>query len=134
MADFSYRIENGIAYLDYVDEWTFERVADVHRRLAVDPAFDPDMPKIIVADYLMREFDMDELIKVRDYLRQIYRAANSARRIAVVSSDTMIGKLTELYSRLNEMGRPLGSVAEYRFFTRLDEAEAWVCAKSPHGP
>lgn len=129
MTDFKYRIENGIAYLDYVDEWTYARVADVHRRLAADPAFDPDMPKIIIADYLMREFDMNEVIKVRDFTRQIYEKAKSKRRVAVVSSDAMIDKLTKLYGQLYEIDR-VPANAEYRFFSSLSEAEAWVLLKS----
>jgi hypothetical protein len=125
MSAFGFRIDRGVAILEYDGEWSVENIVEVHRRMAQDPEFRPAMPKIIVERARMRDLKLDDLLAVQKFLKEFYADVTTTRRIAMVSDDRPMEPLLKLFRDLYVAKEPKDS-AEYRFFGDFAAAEAWA--------
>ena len=120
-----YFIKDGIAYVVYVGDETYEGLADVHTRLAQDPAFYPEIPKLL-DDRRVTDFAGPRvLMRIRDLVATFHAGAKRKRRIASVSADKFAGSFAHIYRDLQESG-PESGMVEGRIFETIEEAEAWL--------
>lgn len=121
----SYRIERGVAYLDYDGEWLTADMVDLHRRVAADPAFRPDMAKVIRFRRMAASLTVEELADASRTLKALHAGQRTARRTAFVSDDRAMEQIARLWGDVYGIGSK-DSMIDVRYFTDPDEAEAWA--------
>lgn len=121
----NYSIKDGIAVVEIIGEESYEIFVDVHSRLAADPGFRPEMPKLLDVRRVTNFLGPQDLIKVRDLMVKLHAGAKTKRRIATVSQDIMAGKMARIYRDLQDAGPEKGRT-ETRFFSTIDDAVAWL--------
>jgi len=119
-----YVIQDGIARLTYTGALSFELLVDIHSRVAADPDFYPEIPKLIDLRKVTEFHTLDEFFRVIAVTAKLHVGATK-RKIATVSEDIMVEKIARLYG---EAARHSGQATqvEYAFFTSIDAAEKWL--------
>lgn len=120
-----YHIERGVAYLIYGGDWGAADAVDLHRRLSMDPAFRPDMPKVIRIESMTSALSVDEMINTGATIKSFYAGSKAIRRTAYVSPDPEVARVVKLWTDLYQLGSD-DSHVDIRFFTDLAEAEVWA--------
>ena len=118
-------IEGGIARLAYEGELDFELLAGAHQGIAADPAFYPEIPKLIDLRRVTKFHTFEEFLKVSEVTAGLHADAKRRRRVAVVSGDVMVEKLSRLYQEASAM-RGATNPPEYWYFASLEAAETWL--------
>lgn len=119
-----YRIEGGIARLEYTGALSYELLVDIHTRVAKDPAFYPEIPKLIDLRKVTAFHTLDDFFRVTAVTKHLHAGAKR-RRIATVSEDIMVEKISRLYGDAAKISGQ-SAVVEYAYFTTLEAAEKWL--------
>jgi len=126
-APYSYRVEDGIVFLKYDSDWSVEKVFDVSLRSMADPQVDPAFPRIVLVECTIREIQIGDFVKVRDFYASNAKKFGGPKKVAYVSKDPEVSLIIKLFSQLNNLSGEPGPT-ERRFFVSEAEARAWVKA------
>lgn len=120
-----YYFLDGIAVVEVVGEESYDLLLDVHTRLAKDPQFIADMPKLLDDRRVTHFIGPKDLMNLQAEMKRVYPPSGKARRIATLSDDPTAEKFVRLYTDIRELGKNLDSL-EHRYFAEFDEAVAWL--------
>jgi len=122
---YSYKIESGIAWIVIHGDQDFARMEDVQKRLAADPAFRPDIPKLIDGRRITSWMSVKDIAAIRDLTNPFHAGIKKPRRVAMVSTDVMVSKITKISQDLFAHG-PQSGLVEHKYFSNVEAAVAWL--------
>lgn len=122
---YSYRIEEGIAWIVIHGEQKRELMLDVQNRLAADPGFRPDIPKLIDGRRVTNWMSTEDIAAIREFTDVVHGGIDAPRRVAMLSSDSMVSKISKLSQDIISFG-PQSGLVEHKFFRSEAEAVAWL--------